>query len=607
VSGGSVYKELSIRGMGSEYTLFLIDGKPMNGREAYDYNQNHVGLAANFLPPVSMIERIEVIKGPMSSLYGSEALGGVVNIITRKVPKEWSGSIKSEYTKSLNDISNDGYQTSINIAGPIINDVLSLQTYGSILKVDEAQCPQEYFLITGGSKAGGCGARLSAPSPDFDKRQTGAKLVLSINEANSAWAAYDYSKQVRTSTANISSIGGTHNANSLAVGQTASAGHDFKSENLIINTYIQNAVTKNPKISRSSAVGGGVGIEYEALTLNTQANYFFETNALSLGGQYKKESLDDHATNTNGAVAKRWSYALFAEDEWSIFENLALTGGFRFTNDEGFGTHVDPRIYLVYNLNDDWVVKGGVSSAYKSVTLRKFSDDFNSVTGSSGSMTLTRGNPDIKPERSVNYEASTAYTNKDIGFGASLTVYRSNFKDRITSETICDSPGACEYNGVFYDKISSHTNIGEAIIQGIEATLNYDLTPSASLSATYTYTDSEVKKEGGSGRGGVSAVGKPLNNISKHMFNMNADFKVNDKFDLWAQYNYNGKYPESDGVTTVTNQPYELVDIGAVIHLKKSMDVLVGLYNVFNEKVTSITHGRYIDGRKVTAGVNVDF
>ncbi|MDR2341560.1 MAG: TonB-dependent receptor [Campylobacteraceae bacterium] len=473
------------------------------------------------------------------------------------------------------------------------------------MKVDEQHCPEDLIALGGYN----CGSRATAPAPNFDNRQAGAKAVLSIDEANSVWTAYDYSKQERTTTANVSTVSG-HRANHLAVKQTASAGYDLKLNDLVVNTYIQNALTKNPDISRSSAVGGGVGIEYEVLTLNTQANYFFETNVLSVGGQYKKEVLDDRATNTmvSNAIAKRWSYVLFAEDEWSILDDLALTSGARFTNDEGFGTHIDPRIYIVYNLTDDLVVKGGISSAFKSVAIRKFSDDFNSVTGSSGSVSLTKGNPNIKPEISVNYEASLAYTNKDVGLSVGLTAYHSNFKDRITSETICNAPSICEYNGVIYDSITSHTNIGRAVIQGLETTLNYDISPAISLNAAYTYTQSEIKSGGSSGRGGTSnAVGKPLNNIAKHMFNMNADFRVNEKFSLWAQYNYNGKYPESDGTTTITNKAYKLVDIGVTISPKKSMDVLIGLYNVFNEEVTSATHGKYIDGRRVSVGFNVGF
>ncbi|MDR1460073.1 MAG: TonB-dependent receptor plug domain-containing protein [Campylobacteraceae bacterium] len=109
IEGGSVFKDISIRGMSSSYTLYLIDGKPMSGNEAHSPNGMSGGIATNSLPPASMIERIEIVRGPMSSLYGSEAMGGVINIITKKTPQEWSGSFKGEYTKSVNDISEDGY------------------------------------------------------------------------------------------------------------------------------------------------------------------------------------------------------------------------------------------------------------------------------------------------------------------------------------------------------------------------------------------------------------------------------------------------------------------------------------------------------------------
>jgi outer membrane receptor for ferrienterochelin and colicins len=52
-----------------------------------------------------MIERIEVVKGPASFLYGGEALGGAINIIAKKAPSEWSGSVKAEYTKTLSDVT----------------------------------------------------------------------------------------------------------------------------------------------------------------------------------------------------------------------------------------------------------------------------------------------------------------------------------------------------------------------------------------------------------------------------------------------------------------------------------------------------------------------
>lgn len=84
-------QDISIRGMPGEYTLILVDGKRQKTRETM--NRGTGGVQSNLLPPLSAIERIEVVRGPMSSLYGADAMGGVVNIITRKVPKEWHGSV----------------------------------------------------------------------------------------------------------------------------------------------------------------------------------------------------------------------------------------------------------------------------------------------------------------------------------------------------------------------------------------------------------------------------------------------------------------------------------------------------------------------------------
>lgn len=87
---------ISIRGMPSQYTLILIDGRRQNAAGNVTPNGFNE-TSTSFMPPMSAIERIEVIRGPMSTLYGSDAMGGVVNIITKKVSSEWAGSISHNH------------------------------------------------------------------------------------------------------------------------------------------------------------------------------------------------------------------------------------------------------------------------------------------------------------------------------------------------------------------------------------------------------------------------------------------------------------------------------------------------------------------------------
>ena len=122
--------DISIRGMEASHVLILVDGRRQNTGGVTLKGGVSEGLSSNWIPPVEAIERIEVVRGPMSTLYGSEAMGGVINIVTRKVSKNWSGSVSAEHTFQDSGSAGDSNQTDLYLSGPLIADTLGLQFWG---------------------------------------------------------------------------------------------------------------------------------------------------------------------------------------------------------------------------------------------------------------------------------------------------------------------------------------------------------------------------------------------------------------------------------------------------------------------------------------------
>ena len=172
IQGGGVEQSVMIRGMSADYTLFLIDGRRVQDNQAFGLNGQQAGTPVNFLPPLDSIERIEVIRGPASSLYGSDAIGGVINIITKKVNNDFGGSFTTEYIKAGpgNDVTNDGLNASLALNVPILKDRLSLQLTGGLRIQDEAD-------FVGGDDS-------AAADPEFKRRNVGAKLSFRLDDAN---------------------------------------------------------------------------------------------------------------------------------------------------------------------------------------------------------------------------------------------------------------------------------------------------------------------------------------------------------------------------------------------------------------------------------------
>ena len=601
VTGGGNMQDISIRGMSSNYTLYLVDGRPISAGRMVNTNGSDGGKQIG-LPPGSMIERIEGIRGPMSSLYGSEAMGGVINIITRRGGDEWAGSISTEYTSAMNDISSDAQQADFYLGGPLIEGLLGAQFTGTYVGTDESS-------FSGGSDS-------AASMPESTRRQGGAEFYLTPNEQNRFTVGYTASELKYTHTPG-ESIAATATASTTRYEKDVYViGHDGTYGDLIVNSYLQHDVSDKP--------GTGSTKQEEVSLLNSQASYFWGDHVITFGGQYKQEEFVDETngmlvSGVPGAVKSvdRWIAALFAEVDWAMTDRLSVTTGLRYNDDELFGGELSPRLYGVYRLNPEWTVKGGVSTGYRQPTLSDATEGFGRGTGGGGSpiaplsRALIIGNSDLQPETSTNYEIGYVYDNAALGLNTSAMLFHTQYKDKIAEDRFCTSPDTsdrndpstwtCDFNGQTYWFLSTRQNIAEAMMQGVELTLDYRFQPNWNLSTSYTFTKSEQKSG--------EFKGEPLNKQPRHMFNALLEWDINPRFNAWAQGNYRGETSDYMGRTSMSDGTpgYGFVDLGVGFRLTDSVTVKGGLYNVANKEVTNDSYGVVLDGRRANVGLTVDF
>ncbi|MGJ0333842.1 TonB-dependent receptor [Aliarcobacter cryaerophilus] len=608
IVGSGAKKTISIRGMGSAYTLFLIDGKPQQGADAYAIRGGYPESQVNYMPPLEAIERIEIIRGPASSLYGSDAMGGVINIITKKHSDKATASIRTEYIKgaSSNIVNNATSNTSMYVNVPLIEKTLSFQLDAGLMDQKEKD-------------NAGYTTQLLGADPDYERKNIGTKLIFTPDEHNTIKAGYSYTLQERTHNPGKSISTETLNTMSVWEPRTVDTqkftrtnyniDHQLKYDKFALNSYV--TYDKDKSITQKN--------EFETITGNTQGTYFFDNNSLSVGLNYKKEEIKtdgQHNADKETKESERYQWALFAEDTWQATDDLALTISGRYDKNEVFGDNFSPKAYAVYSLTDNLNLKGGVTSGYKAPSLRQ-SDPSYAEASMGGAMI---GNADLKPEKSVNYEAGIAYDNPDIGLVASLMLFQTNFKNKIQRDQNNKLPGSTlpgdfTWNGHTFPNggtagYTTYYNVDEAESKGIEITTEYDILENLKYRQSYTFNDTEITKG--------ARKGEAFTDSPKHMFNAGLDWDVTSKLLLWTQVSYNGETGGSpagqQGSLGLKKKSYTLVDLGGVYNFDKKLQFSAGVYNIANKKNEdpyksdlNRTDQRSIDGRRFSVAMNMKF
>ena len=577
ITGGGSSSDISIRGMGAKYTLMLVDGKRVDSRGTRP-NSDGPGIEQGWLPPLQAIERIEVVRGPMSSRYGSDAMGGVINVITRKSTSmtAWQGSVHADSTFQENKASGDLFQSDAYTAGALVDGLLGMRLNGQLSYRGEDQFENGFA--------------------EQEMRSGTAVFSLTPDEHNSVDFEVSRGLQDRDRTPG-ESMSARAKPNLITYERTNYAiTHDGRYDFGSSSSYLQREESTNP----------GRQMKMINTIADTHTQIVLGDHYLSVGGQYRYEDLQDQGNQLNVAnradQLTRWSWALFVEDEWALTDSFALTGGVRMDRDQNYGSHWSPRLYGVWHPAEFWTLKGGVSTGYRSPDLRMSAANWGQVTGGGTQDGMLVGSPALQPEKSVSEEIALLWDGRQ-GLNAGLTLFNTDFKDKIAETRRCTSKQdpACTLNGHTYDFISDRINVDEANMRGVEGTANWAINQQWSLASSYTFTQSEQKSG--------PMAGLALNQMPRHMFNTTVDWQTSEAVGLWSRVNFRSK--TSDYLSRVKmaegTPSYTFFDTGLVYKANQALSVTAGIYNLLDKRVDYASYGTVLDGRRYNLGLTYQF
>jgi len=563
--------DIVIRGMPSQYTLILVDGKPVSTRETRP--NGSAGFEQDWLPPLQSIERIEVVRGPMSTLYGSDAIGGVINVITRKVAEEWGGAVQLDTIIQDDSRSGDIQQGNFSLSGPLLADTLGLQVYG------RASSRQEDRFVDG--------------FEEKNLKNLNARLSFTPTDNQDITLEAGQTKQDRRSLIGYSAPatgcrGGCTDSDNEYTREVLALSHTGRWDFGTTDSYVQREeaenLTREMKVTNTSAKTALVAPLGDHL--------------LTVGANFEKEELSDRTSNqiSNRTDVDASKWALFAEDEWMLPGNVSVTGGVRLDDDENYGSHVSPRLYGVWGMAPRWTLKGGVSTGFRSPSLREITPDWGQVSRGGD----VYGNPDLEPETSVNKELGL-YFNAGRDLQANVTVFHNDFKDKITR--IACPPSVCPGGpNQFGSDPSYRVNVDEAVTRGVEAAVSTTLARTLDLTLSYTYTDSEQQSG--------EYKGEPLNQVPKHLASLQADWRATSRLSPWLAVRYRGEEsqpttgPSSSSIVAPSNT---LVDAGLAFKLTPQATLNTGIYNIADKEIFQDEYGYVEDGRRYWLGMRVSF
>ncbi len=420
-------QSLELRGSTYQQVLVLLDGMRLNSGSAGGYDLSELPV------PLDSIERIEIVRGPASALYGSDAMGGVVNIITKK-PAKQATTISGAHGA-------DGYSLA-----SLYNSGKGGNTYYSLSYSNEHSNGFHHL------------------NNNDNQYNAGIKLGYDFDATSSIEASADFL------TKDIGVPGSDQLLSPLArqVNRVLVTGVQYKDR--LSKTFDFNArvyqteehlgysdpdtATNDFSTDRSTTSG-----------VEAQVNWLMGSfSVLTIGAEGRNDNLLDSSAGTHDASLT----AEYIQDEINLGDSFILILGDRYDKHSAYGDKWSPKASARYlNAGSGTIIRASIGNSFRAPTLNDlyFIDEFGD-----------HGNPNLRPESAVEYEGGIE---QPLGAGNSIkfTAFNRRVSDLITWEPI--SPGSFTY---------TPTNIGRARISGTETELHFVVSQILSGNINYTLT-----------------------------------------------------------------------------------------------------------------------
>ncbi len=546
-----------MRGANTNYTLVLIDGvevnDPSSPNGAFDLSS----------VPLSSVERIEIVREPQSTLYGSDALAGIVNIITNQGGKE-------EYSFNFESGSEKFIKAHASASGKL----------GSL----------NYFIGYSRLQNEGISAiseKYGAKELDgFSNNNVQANLnyIISQNFAASLNYRYTYHK---TELDRSGKNGDDPNYNYNAEDQLANLKFngsfwegkyklEFSAGYLKHIAHSKNLPDKvNP--ASSSAYNNASKLKF-SLVNNLR---IIENNLITFGIETEEEkaNTDYYSVSAWGPFnsffepSKARTTGVFLQDRFT-FSNLFITAGARYDDHNKFGSVSTYRIAPAYYITaTSTKLKATYATGFKAPSLFNLFDP-------------SYGNPNLKPEKSKGYDFGVEQFLLDGNMSVEAVYFQNDFTDLID-----------------FDENFKPVNISKAATNGFEINLEYSITNLFDARLSYTYTKAADKRKGANED--EQLIRRPKDKVA-----LSLSYYPSNLFSLSASIRYIGKRYDNDFTAfpaeRVELKEYSLVDLIASYQIFDNLRLYIKADNIFNADYEEVLYYGTL-GRSIYAGVNISY